>query len=780
METGGSLVRRGIALSLLGALITAIPLLLTACPEPGADPEMVEGEHFVVRLEFVLGTELPEGARGIHAQLSSVDVHLNGGWIELPWWESELFAPAGGTTLVGRFVLTPDELRAQSFRIRGEFSLDTVDGFLRVTPERDLQINLANQRLVANAVNHVRVDLTEAFSSPGPHEWTLDATHRAQLEVHTANFTSAEATPEQGASLVLDNGFEIEIPPGAVATPQVVHVERVETDGWPYYLTGPDGTQFVVPITVKYPPDGEFEEAAVAWDGARVHGVHDQLGRVVVQNDHFCCIDDPTLGEHEALKVDGEGNPVVTKYSGTCCGADFSVVYVDIGHDNIELSPLIAPRSEKTPSTEYECDGQALFDATPVSSTTRLNQSVPQNGLLQLAIGSFPGYTPLIALNGDNAESNESSAHVAPSTICFRDLTVVNGETIQAKVDRLYKNPLNNFYGLEFDFIKAGGTHFEVSQDLVSNGLRHAFTSGFRSIHDGKADNILKYKDELINGEPSLVVESEINVEFCNHRANYGKDECKLFRPLSRASYGLSQDERYLIMAVGNGDYADGMTLQQWRNVVQLPRTMSKPLKEGEPVPDEPPIYVSPYNLFRTDGGHTVELAHLNDANQIVAVKGSMQAPRGTNFALGVFWRDAKMLPLTCDEEEKTRPRYGDVPLDEWFHEPVTKLMCAGSIDNALAFWPYKDTSRVEYLKALLELAFPDGDFDNIDVKDFNVYADVSPSQWFSPYVKFAHDLDKARNPDGQDPNAERRLLPTGTELQPTLPIPRAEAAPIP
>ena len=84
-------------------------------------------------------------------------------------------------------------------------------------------------------------------------------------------------------------------------------------------------------------------------------------------------------------------------------------------------------------------------------------------------------------------------------------------------------------------------------------------------------------------------------------------------------------------------------------------------------------------------------------------------------------------------------PRYYDVPEDFWAHGPITKLSCdcvlQGYPNGNGSFEPLKEISRVETLKIILELGFPDEKFDS---SGDEVYADVPPGEWFSGYVEFA------------------------------------------
>ena len=657
-------------------MVVAMTIFSTGCPAPVDGPadmpndnqQNESAEALVVRVEFETEA-LPDNAEAFVAELTTVEVHVNGGWIEVPI-DRRVSIAAHENKLAARIVIDDDKIKAQSFRLSGQFALATPDSRVSLTPTRGVQVNMRNQKLVPGAVNHIKVSLADAFSKKGPHGWTLDPTLAATLEVDHANFTSIEATPESGGTLELDNGFEIVIPPGAVESPQLIHVERVDTGTWPYYLAGPEGTQFNTPITVKYPPMGEFEQAAISWDGEVVDGVIDDVERVVVQNDHFSCFDDPN---NERVRELNEG---VTIYTGDCCGNNYNVALVDLKHPRVMLRPLLAP--EQMEEGWNECVGERVFTTTNVSA------------LLGGARTSVPDHLAIAALNGDNYD-NGDVLDWNPEHICFRDLTIVNNDPIHGKI--LHENnPERDRFAIEFDNYASGGTFAAVTQ---SNPLwlRHVFTAGSRTFWNGEDDS-----------------------------ADLGAD---VHEPNSRASYGFSADGRYLVMAAAD-DEGGGMDLEAWLNIATHTRMLA-----GNPVVVD--------DLYRVDEGGTTEFAFYDEEDVLTTGAGSVESPDGTNLALGVFWRNTAP-PSACANKEV--PLYTDVTPKDWFFDEVTTLLCYDVIDNAPEYRPGDSTNRAEFLKVVLELAYPGVDFQSIDASEFDVYDDVKPveEQWYLPYVKFADD----------------------------------------
>ncbi|MFY0538881.1 hypothetical protein [Nannocystis pusilla] len=112
-----------------------------------------------------------------------------------------------------------------------------------------------------------------------------------------------------------------------------------DKDGY-YYLLGPEGTSFAAPVTVKFPSDAA--DPAITWDGKIIPGVHDGLGRIVVENDHFSCNDD--VPKETVTKVtDG-----VYAYEAHLCGADYSLVIVDLHDSRVAVTPCWGTPSGKS------------------------------------------------------------------------------------------------------------------------------------------------------------------------------------------------------------------------------------------------------------------------------------------------------------------------------------------------------------------------------------------------------------------------------------------------
>ncbi|MCA9701473.1 MAG: S-layer homology domain-containing protein, partial [Myxococcales bacterium] len=627
--------------------------------------------------DITTGENLPDDAAVLVAQISSLDIHTKGGWVELPN-SSGTFVIAGDTTkALGRFVLPAEYLHVQSFRVTGDFWLQGPKTDLRVSPNRGVQVNLSNQKLQPGTVNHIHIDLDGAFSRPGPHDWTLDATLPASLEFDTKSFASTQATPDQGGVLKLDDGFEILVPPGALSEPLTLNVERVVgEDGQPYYLGGPHGTQFNTPVTVKYPAGDGFDDPAIAWDAEIITGFYDEFNRIVVQDDHFSCWDNPEENSPVPLRAGA-----LTLFEGHICRNGYSILIVDLTHPKVHLQP-ISSTLKTIKSVEDECVGKDLYAAEKVVD------------MLTDAKNLIPGYEAVAALNGDHA-GNADGDPLRPDTICFRDLARIDGRQLHPKA-------IPSHYAIEFEVAQNGNTSLAIN-DFSPLYWRNGFASGARTM-DNYVDDNDGYDDSIFNNE-------------------------------SRSSYGFSKDRDFLVMAAadssGIGDES-GVPLRAWRNLLKRDRKVHG---------DSGPI-LEIYDLYRSDEGLTPEFAYFPSSASKAAVRGvgSNYWPRGTNLALGVFWRTAPP-NVACAEDPAIVPMYTDVPLTSWFHDPVINLMCHGSLDNAVEYRPSENTNRAEYLKALLELAKPNYDFHaNVDTADFKKYSDVSPSAWYAPYVKYADD----------------------------------------
>lgn len=639
--------------------------LFLGCPssEPGISEQ--GGGPLVLRLEVEPGPSLPEGAQFVVAAVSKVEAHLAGGWVELPVDERAAL-PAGERTLLARLVLSEAQSTIQSFRIHGEFELVSPDSRIRIPPARGVQINLRNQQLKSGAVNHVIVSLEGEFSKVGKHDWTLNGTLPATLEVDHESLVSAEATPGSGARLSLPDRFEIVIPPAALDVPVTVYVERVEDEGGPFYLSGPEGLTFDVPVTAKYPTGEGLLEPRIAWDGEMITGYFDETHRVVVENDHFSCYDDI-----EVFRTKLSDASIL--FEGRACGSNFSVVTVDLHHDQTMVAPLTANEIGTGGADSEQCVGKRVFEIKRVGK------------LMSPSTNSFDGYQPVAAINGDNWPYHDKDETMG----CFRDLTVSGGDPLHEKVIGGQR------FALEFENYEYGGALFETTFDADPLGFENALTANYQYVKDGELDFDFPYENA-----PKW-----------------------LRKQRSRASVGLSEDGRYLFLAVA--DY--GLKGHQWAYLM---------MNDWNVAWGGPSQEIIVHDLYRMDEGRTPELTYFDAMGFNRVANGSVLAPKGTNVALGIYWRQASPESPCVNDEV---PQFQDVLPSNWFFEYVTTMLCYDAIDNNTWYRPGDDTNRAEFLKVLLEAAYPGVEFDEIDVNGFDHFDDVGSLDWFAPYVKFGY-----------------------------------------
>lgn len=332
-------------------LLASSPLLMASCDEgsPGTHHDSADDVYSMLRLELSQG----QGAVGsIVIKSESISYHRSGGWASEESSSDSIVEP-GATTLVHHGMVAGKNIKI--IRIGGEFTLRLDDGSEETIqmPTRGLQIQL-EEALVSNAVNHVTVDLSESLKiSSGSGKVKLGPVVSGIVTAVPGSFETASVTHANGGQILLDDGFELVIPPGVASETFVAWAARVEGAEQTYYQLGPEGTQFSGDVTVHVPDI--VGPAQVGWDAEVISGSYDEQGRVEAKNDHFCCVCEFEEGDPEKI------NDATYLYEGVVCDTPYSLMYFDLNNPRLFASVNVADPSDKTGDN---CTGQTVFDVT--------------------------------------------------------------------------------------------------------------------------------------------------------------------------------------------------------------------------------------------------------------------------------------------------------------------------------------------------------------------------------------------------------------------------------
>jgi len=577
-EKGKTMTRSSLTPFVTGvAALTAALGLAAACPQQANDnipndAELTEQKVTILRVE-IDATSLPGGASGFRAAISTLDVHQQGGWKEYEA-EDEIHVAAGEVATILR-VVEPDA-SINIVRILGEFTL-TIDGEetpVTVTPARGVQVKL-NQPLTAGAVNHVRIDLGAALEAKAKG-WRLHPSVKADVVADATAVAGAAVTPGAGGALELDDGFRIEVPPGAVADDVLIHAEKVTDDVQTYYLVGPEGMGFSAPVTASVP--GTTPEPVVSWDQRQIAGEFDIQGRAVVQNNHFSCLlrDD----EPETMTPLGERSFL---FEGKECGAKYSVVVTDLHDPHTRVFSGMSPnKHDKLGDAGGNCSGQQVFD----------------DASLPTIFGDKPGYRRIAAIPGDIYEC-EGDPWGDCHTGCARDGLTAEGEQIRTK-----DNPEVYSFYLGFDSGQPKTSFMVEKAPFITNTLMN---SSYRYVKEGKADFTV----------PLFLPMSPTNEEVI-----------ELF-PGCRNSIGISQDKRFMFLATAE-NCMFGLDGSGWAELLTRKRSITIAGQD---------LGVSVYNAYRMDEGGTTALVYSDAGMAWQAGAGSRDNPDGTIMGLALYER---------------------------------------------------------------------------------------------------------------------------------------------
>ena len=572
-------------------LLLGLPLLLPAlglasgCPAvdeeavPKNDPDVNSADLTLVRLELD-ATGLVGIADGFHAEISSLDVHKKGGWqtYEL---EEQGYVAAGDTLTLLR-VVEPDE-SVKMLRARGEFSLVVAGEHVpvTVTSARGVQVHI-DQSLVPGAVNHVRIDLAAALRSKKDDDddkmengWRLHPSLKAEVSADPSALASGIVTPGAGGTIELDDGFRLEVPPGAVADDTLLWVERVPTSLRPYYLLGPEHLRFNLPVTAHVP--GETPEPVVSWDFQRIAGELDPQGRVAAQNDHFSCLFIGDLSETAkplgATAILFENKPDVEKL----CDVNYSIVITDLHDARARVVGGMTKIPSKSKGTEY-CDGEDIYSPSSLEN------------IFTYTAGA--GQRMIVASPGDVSQCDHWETWCPWEDGCANQMLRVEGKPIRETHDEPpNKHPWEHY--IAFDDAPTLTTSVKFAEraagqqpDVKAHNLLH---SGYRYMLEGKKD--------FTDSDGDLVVNEEW-----------------------RNSIGFSKDRRYMFQATGGK-----FTGEQWVNLLASVREFRK-------------VLVSSDTVYRMDEGGTTGLYYSTNGKTWDLGLGSKKIPPdGTIMGLAIY-----------------------------------------------------------------------------------------------------------------------------------------------
>jgi hypothetical protein len=673
-EKGDIMARTSSLLLLVGlpALLPALGLT-SGCPAvdeeavPKNVPNINDAELTLVRIELD-ATGLVGIADGFRADLSSLDVHKKGGWQTYELAEQGYVA--AGDTLTLLRVVDPDE-SVKMLRAQGEFSLVIAGEHVpvTVTSARGVQVHI-DQPLVPGAVNHVRIDLAAALQSK-KNGWRLHPSLKAEVSADPSALASGVVTPGAGGAIELDDGFRLEVPPGAVTDDTLIWVERVPTSLRPYYLLGPEHLRFNLPVTAHVP--GETPEPVVSWDFKRIAGELDPQGRVAAQNDHFSCLFIGDLSETAtplgATAILFENKPDVEDM----CDVNYSIVITDLHDARTRVVGGIGPAANET--GKLGCEGEDIYEAPS----------------LDAIFGDKPGFTKVAATPGDlyqcNGAPKGERCHNAHAPGCVRQKLSVGGAHIHDTHD------------------PSTWQHYIGFHDATTPPTQVTVTAREDFVNPENVPNIDPFADTLVHSGYRYMLKGEKN--FTN------PPEPFVLKAEWRSSIGFSKDRRYMFQATGGSNF----TGDQWVNLLANSREFKK-------------VLVSADTAYRMDEGGTTGLHYSTDGKTWDLGLGSQSPPDGTIMGLAVYER-------LCDD-----PGFLDVPVKEWFYEPVKQIVCQGAVPrgnkgNKFAFLPSAKATRGWLLKLQLKLAFPATAFEEHEVLQ-KPFDDVEVDDEYAPYIQFA------------------------------------------
>jgi hypothetical protein len=653
----------------LSALVAALPLASGCPPSVADDPQNIGDtaeEVTILRFE-VDATGLPVGATGVHAQVAAVDVHAKGGWTEHPV-DKQFSVSAGQVLTVERVVGSGVDI--DMVRISGEFALD-IDGEVvpvTVTPARGFQVKFT-QPITPGAVNHIRLDLGVALEQK-PQGWRLQPSVKAAITAETTTLAAALVTPASGGALELDDGFRLEVPPGAVADATVIHVERVAGTHGTYYLLGPDGLQFALPVTAHVP--GSTPEPIVEWSLRPIVGMFDDLGRAVVANTHFSCVE---------RRVEAPAKPLGDHsfaFDGFACGGQYSVVVTELADPRIRVFGGMSPHGPEDGVDGTKCEGRPVYDGVP----------------LPKIFEHKPGYRKVATLPGDIYDC--SYANLGNCEVgCPREALTVEGTVISAD------NASDGSFYLGFDRGSAAGTSVEPqwiaakdedddTPNIPPIPAYNLVNSWYRYAVDGKPD--------AFPPKPALLVNDTAETFF-------------VWDETPRTSVGFTEGDKFMYLAAAFSADDNGLNGEEWVELLAAPRTITVDGQATEVKMDR---------AYTMDAGGTTALFYAENGHTWLPQGTSQTADRAVT-GLAVYER--------CHY-------FDDVPEDAWYFAPAMELVCHGAADAAKSFHPAAGTTRAEYLKYMLELAFPKIPF-TAD-PEAPPFTDVPVDAWYAPYVAFA------------------------------------------
>ncbi|MFY0538880.1 hypothetical protein [Nannocystis pusilla] len=303
---------------------------------------------------------------------------------------------------------------------------------------------------------------------------------------------------------------------------------------------------------------------------------------------------------------------------------------------------------------------------------------------LKSLAGSADWHRPVAVINADLWSKHDPWELSG----CCRRMTTVNKDPIRGFTK-------NTVFSLGFENLADGGTQVDVDYKAPLE-MQHVISSGW-----------------------SYVEGAEVA---------FGKEDYEEYDFLapqeSRTAIGFSKDRRFLVLGAADSNI-DGMRAIEWAELLLHSRKV--PLEGGATV-------VKIEDAYRMDEGGTTALMY-EKGGELIHGKGSIVWPDPTINAFGVYWQKDPPAPdPTCENSDP--PQFLDVKPWQWFYEPVTRLLCHGIVDNAEYYHPGTTTNRAEFLKVLLESAFPAEDFSSLDDPKFDHFVDVAPNAWYAPYVE--------------------------------------------